>query len=133
MYAILNLNWVPSASSTEPAAGQASALVRGDTYAHSFTFYEDVDAATPVPFEIEGDIAAQLRTAKLPDETADTALASFVVTVDVNVITISLTPEETLDLPSAGYWDLQQDLSGVVTTLLQGKFKVVDDVTRVEA
>jgi hypothetical protein len=35
-----------------------------------------------------------------------------------------------LALPAAGFWDCQVDNAGTITTLLAGKVKVLDDVTR---
>lgn len=129
MYGILDLTWVPTATSTEPAAGQSAAIVRGDTYAHLLTFTDDADA----PFAITGDVAAQIRAAKLTSDTAGVPLASFACVVSGagdNLVTISLTSEQTLDLPASAFWDLQVDDSGTITTLLSGKVKVANDVTR---
>lgn len=131
MYAVLDLVWKPSASVSEPPAGKAGAIVRGDTYVHLFTFTN----ADESPFEIEGTVAAQLRTARLTGGTADSPTASFTVAVgdpETNEVTISLTAAQTLALPTTPlFWDLQQTVSGVVTTLVAGKAKVLDDVTRV--
>lgn len=130
MYGVLDLVWYPTAANPTPPAGQASAFVRGDTYAHVLAFWTD-DEQT-VPFDIDGTVTAQVRTARLSDATAGDPLADFAVTVDANEVTFSLTAAQTLVLPARAYWDLQQIVSGVVTTLLAGKTKTLDDVTRVE-
>lgn len=129
MPGILNLTFKPAIGAT-PGPGTANAIYRGDTYAHIIRFWND-DEETDA-FDIEGDVTAQIRTARLTaaDETPGDPLATFTVQVVDNAITVSLTPEQTLELPSAGFWDLQVDNEGVLTTLLMGKVKVLDDVTR---
>jgi hypothetical protein len=131
MYGILDLTFKPTTDGASPAAGRAAAIVRGDTYIHVFTFTNDDDT----PFEITGTVAAQLRPARLTGATASSPTASFTVAVggvDDNEVTISLTSAQTLALPTTPlFWDMQQTVSGVVTTLLAGKVKVLDDVTRV--
>lgn len=132
MPGILDLTWRPSASSSAPAAGQSAQIYRGDTYSHSIGFWND-EAETD-PFAITGTVTAQIKSARLTSDADGTALASFACVVSGagdNIVTISLTPEQTEDLPEgAAYWDLQVDDSGTITTLLTGKVKVWGDITR---
>lgn len=145
MYGVLNLDWKPSADSLTPPAGRAPAIVRDDPYTHGIVVpggWADLGSET---FE------AQLRLERLTGSTAGAATAAFTVVNERGVydsgtdeftetvdgpdlrIVISLTAAVTLALPSslstkAGFWDLQQ-VDG--STLLAGKVKVLDDVTRV--
>lgn len=131
MPGVLDLVWdFKTATEAEPTppAGQSNAIYRGDTYTHVFRFTNEDET----PFVIEGDVSGQLRPARLSSATAAAPVAVFDVAVNANTITISLTPEQTLALPAATtlYWDLQVDNAGTVTTMVAGKVKVLDDVTR---
>lgn len=131
MPGILDLNWRPSASSAAPVAGQSAQIYRGDTYAHVIEFWNDL--AETDPFAITGTVTAQVKAARLTSDADGTALADFVCVVSGagdNIVTISLTPAQTEDLPDSAYWDLQVLDAGVITTLLTGKVKVWGDVTR---
>lgn len=107
--------------------GIAKAVYRGDTFTHVFTFNEGA-----TPWEVEGTLTAHVRTRFLNGtDTVATPLATFEVTQSIpGTVVITLTPEQTLDLPAAWVWDLQQDDGGTITTLMRGKGKTVDDATR---
>ncbi len=129
MYAVLDLTWKPSVTVTEPPTGKASAIIRDDPYTHVFVVtdgYLDLGATPVLP-----EYVAQIRTARLTGETDDDPLADFTVEVEQDGddfrITMSLTAEQTLELPSSGFWDMQQVDAG---TILAGKIKVLDDVSR---
>jgi hypothetical protein len=127
----LDLTWKVSAAESTPPAGKSSAIYRGDTYAHVLEFWND-EAETD-PFTITGTVTAQIRSTRLTGATGGTPLADFAVVVSgagSNIVTISLTSAQTLALPAAGFWDCQVDNAGTITTLLAGKVKVLDDVTR---
>lgn len=133
MPGLLDLNWKPSAASASPDAGQSAQIYRGDTYSHVIEFWEDV--AETDPFAITGTVTAQIKAARLTSDADGTVLADFACVVSgagSNIVTISLTPAQTKDLPATGspYWDLQVTNAGVITTLLTGKVKVWGDVTR---
>src|SRR5688500_6361273 len=131
MPGILDLTWRPSASSAAPAAGTSAQVYRGDTYSHVLEFWNDV--AQTDPFAITGMVTAQIKVARLTSDVDGTVLAAFTCAVSGagnNIVTISLTPEQTEDLPDSAYWDLQVTNGGVITTLLTGKVKVWGDVTR---
>lgn len=125
MFAILDLTWKPSVTSTSPPMGKAPALVRDDPYDHTFRVtdgWADLGGET---------FAAQLRPARLTGSTAADATADFDVETEQDgddlLIHLHLDATATAALPSAMFWDCQQ-VDG--STLLAGKAKVLDDVTR---
>lgn len=131
MYGILDLTWKPSSQSTSPPTGKAGAIVRNDPYTHRIVVTDGWADLGTEEFE------AQIRLKRLTGADDPAATADFVVVTaqdgDDLWITLNLTAEQTTDLPNAlaqqgGYWDLQQ-VDG--PTLLAGKVKVLDDVTRV--
>lgn len=126
MFAILDLSWKPSVSQTEPPAGKGPALIRDDPYTHVFVVTDGWADLGGEEFE------AQIRPARLGGATDDPATVDFTVTTEQDVddlrIVLALTAAQTLELPTSGYWDLQM-VDG--QTLLAGKVKVLDDVTRV--
>lgn len=142
MFGILDLTWKPSAASTSPPAGKAPAVVRNDPYVHGIV----IPGAWATLGAEEFD--AQVRAARLTGATAGTALADFAVVNERGVyndavdpptftetvdgpdlrIVISLTATQTTSLATAWFWDMQQ-VAG--STLLAGKGKTLDDVTRV--
>lgn len=140
MYGVLDLTWKPSSQSTSPPVGKAPAIVRNDPYTHLIVV---TDGWADLGSEV---FIAQLRLARLTGSTAADATADFTVnnlrgTVDEDgiftediegadlAIEITLTAAQTTALPAAfaGFWDLQQVDA---ETLLAGKAKVLDDVTR---
>lgn len=102
---------------------------RGDSFTAEVTVWDD--EAKTVPTDFTGvDLAAQLRAT--PDD--EEVLATFDLSVDGNVITLMLTPEQTAALPGSVAWDVQADWDGDgvnVSTLLAGKLTIAPDVTRV--
>jgi hypothetical protein len=126
MYALLDLNWKPSADSTTPPTGKAPAIVRNDPYDHTLVVTAGWADLGTEEFE------AQLRTARLTGSTAGDAAASFDVETEQDgvdlLIHIHLDATVTTALPTAPlFWDCQQ-VDG--STILAGKAKVLDDVTR---
>ncbi len=129
MFAYLDLNWKPSTAVTEPPAGKAPGIVRGDTFAHTIRITDGwVDNMQANTF------AAQLRRARLTGATAGDAVASFSVVEtqddDDLLVTIGLTSTQTSSRPNDRFWDMQATQGSTITTLLTGKVKVFDDVTR---
>lgn len=127
MYALLDLIWKPTASSTVPSVGKAPAIVRNDPYTHVIRI---TDGWADLGSE---SFIAQIRGARLvgADESSDTVIVDFAVSTSQDgtdlLIVIALTAEQTTSMPTAGFWDLQQ-VDG--ETLFSGKTKVLDDVTR---
>jgi hypothetical protein len=125
MYAVLDLTWKPTADSTTPPAGKAPAIVRNDPYDHTFRVtagWADLGAETFI---------AQVRPARLTGSTAAAATADFEVETEQDgvdlLIHLHLDASVTTALPAALFWDVQQ-VDG--STIVAGKAKVLDDVTR---
>lgn len=109
-------------------AEQDLILTRGDTETLVVTITSD-DAGTPI--NITGrTYRAQIRSAQ--DST--TIKASFTCTVTAGAsgqVTCVLSAADCATLPSGQYfWDLEENASGVVTTILSGNVTVTADVTR---
>lgn len=102
-------------------------FVRGDTETVQVTMTSD--GSTPV--NITGrTYASQLRTN--PDIATISATATCSITNAANGImqaVFSATATAALD-PGYYYWDLQENASGTITTVLQGTVTVLADVTR---
>lgn len=130
MFAILDLTWKPSATSTSPPVGKAPAIYRNDPYDHTIRV---TDGWADLGAE---EFAAQVRPARLTGEDAATATADFDVTTEQDsadlLIHLHLDADVTTALAATdvAFWDLQQ-LDG--STLLAGKAKILDDVTRAAA
>ena len=108
-------------------ARQDLTITRGDTETVYATM--TIDGSTPI--DITGrTYAAQLRTK--PD--ISIISASFTCTVTNGAAgevtcTMSATDSAELD-PGYYYWDLQENASGVISTILAGQVTVLADVTR---
>jgi len=102
-------------------------FVRGDTETVQVTMTSD--GSTPV--NITGrTYASQLRTN--PDIATISATATCSITNAANGVmqaVFSATATAALD-PGYYYWDLQENASGTITTVLQGTVTVLADVTR---
>jgi len=102
-------------------------FVRGDTETVQVTMTSD--GSTPV--NITGrTYASQLRTN--PDIATISATATCSITNAANGVmqaVFSATATAALD-PGYYYWDLQENASGAITTVLQGTVTVLADVTR---
>jgi hypothetical protein len=109
-------------------ARQDLIVTRGDTETVVVVIAQD-ESGTPV--DIDGRIyTSQLRA------TQDSAIiaASFTCTVTDGVageVTCVMSPTLSSELdPGYYYWDLQEDASGTITTVLSGQVTVLADVTR---
>lgn len=99
----------------------------GDTETFSFTL-EDENGS---PINLGAStFAAQIRSSAA----ATSTIASFstaVTSTGAGTFYISLSSGTTAALtPTNGVWDLQQNLSGTITTLVAGDVRIVQDVTR---
>jgi hypothetical protein len=102
-------------------------FVRGDTETISATM--TTDGSTPI--DITGRVyTSQLRTSPDSDIVSATATCSVPTGTDgvVNVI-YAATATALLD-PGYYYWDLQENASGTITTVITGTVNVLADVTR---
>ena len=99
----------------------------GDTETFSFTL-EDENGS---PINLGAStFAAQIRSSAA----ATSTIASFstaVTSTGAGTFYISMSSGTTAALtPTNGVWDLQQNLSGTITTLVAGDVRIVQDVTR---
>lgn len=102
-------------------------ITRGDT--ETVVLTSTTDGTTPI--DVTGrTYTAQLRTS--PDIAIVAASFTCAVTDGANgevTCTLSATNSALLD-PGYYYWDLQENASGVITTILSGNVTVLADVTR---
>lgn len=108
-------------------ARQDLVITRGDTE----TVYATMTTDGSTPIDITGrTYAAQLRTT--PDISIISASFVCAVTDGPNgEVTCTMTPTESSQLdPGYYYWDLQENASGVISTILAGQVTVLADVTR---
>ena len=104
----------------EVAAQYDLALVQGDTFSQEFDF--DVDLTGAV-------ISAQART--YPESPAKAATFTVEITDYVQgIVVLSLTPEQTKNMPLRTFWDMQVNQSGTITTVMQGRILTSREVTR---
>jgi hypothetical protein len=108
-------------------ADQDLTLVRGDTETIVVTM--TTDGSTPIDI-LGRTYRAQIRQA----QDSRTIKASFTCTVTDGangVITCVLSATDSATLPvGLGFWDLEENASGVVTTVMSGTVTVLADVTR---
>ena len=102
-------------------------FVRGDT--QDFTITVTEDGTTPrnlTGYTFRAQIRASKDSSTIAGEFACTVAtpASGVVRLVLSAASSAALPDEVL------YWDFEQTVGGVVTTLLAGKCTVVGDVTR---
>jgi hypothetical protein len=136
--ALFDLTWKPSAESSELPEDQypylGPAVYRGDGYTITLTLLTE-DGATPTEYIPEGTLSAQVRSARInPSATPGDALLDFGVDVVDNVVTLTLTGEQTATLPVSAYWDVQESFDdGEPVTWFTGKIKSWGDITRVSS
>lgn len=102
-------------------------FTRGDTEVVSVTVTTD----GVVPVNITGrTYSSQIRVS--PDTAVISATATCAVTNGSSgEMTATFAATATADLePGYYYWDLQENASGVITTILSGTVQVLADVTR---
>ena len=102
-------------------------FMRGDTQDFTITLTED----GTTPRNLTGcTFRAQIRT----DKDATSVAGEFTCTVPTpsnGVVRLVLSASVSASLPDETlYWDFEQTLGGVVTTLVAGKCVVVGDITR---
>jgi len=100
----------------------------GDSETFNFTLVSG-DNQTPINLG-SSTFQAQIRSSAA----ATSTLASFSTAITsggAGTFYISLSSATTAALtPTNGVWDLQQNSSGVITTLIAGNVRIVHDVTR---
>jgi hypothetical protein len=99
---------------------------KGDAFEVRFGFHYKSGAAVP----LEGTWRAQIRADPLDDDVLET----FDVDVSqqsVGVVTLRLTPAQTVALPQRAVWDLEQTpTGGAVRTWFAGSLYLGGEVTR---
>lgn len=108
-------------------ADQSIAIVRGDTVTIVVTM--TTNGTTPI------DITGRTYSSMVREDYDSTSpSATFTCTVTngaAGQVTLSLANTSTAALEPNNYvWDLQENASGVITTVLGGQFIVLPDVTR---
>lgn len=108
------------------AAKRNIKVTKGDSYSHVITL-QTLDGA---PIDVSGR-TYQAMVRKVATQTAPNVTFTCTVTNGpAGEVTIYLTDVQTDTLDHGDYrWDFQEDASGIITTLLSGQFKVVQDVT----
>lgn len=103
-------------------------VVRGDDFSDVVTIKEGFPAAAV-------DVSARTYTAQIRRTKNGDIVAAFVIDMSgaaSGEVIFSLEDAVTADLDGAYFWDFQQDISGVIRTLMGGHFVVDEDVTRAE-
>ena len=108
-------------------ATQNLTITRGDTETLLLTI--TTDGVTPL------DITGRVYTCQLRNSPDDNAIAAEAVCSVTNgpngELSVVFAATETDDLdPGYLYWDLQENASGVITTIIRGQVTVFADVTR---
>lgn len=101
-------------------------FIRGDDF--TVIFEMTTDGSTPL--NVSGrTYAMQMRTS--PDSTTATSWSCSVGGSNNNEVTCTVSDTVTANLTPGTYvWDLQENASGVITTVGGGSIKVAADVTR---
>lgn len=99
----------------------------GDTETFTFSLVDQNDA----PINLGAStFAAQIRTSAAATSTLAT-FSTAVTSTGGGTFYISLSSATTASLtPGNAVWDLQQNSSGTITTLVAGNVRIVQDVTR---
>lgn len=103
-------------------------ITRGDTETLVITLTSD-DAGTPI--NITGrTYRAQIRSSQ-DSKTIKASFTCVVTSGSAGQITCTLAAADSATLlPGIAYWDLEENASGVITTILSGNVTVLADVTR---
>lgn len=100
----------------------------GDTETFNFSLVSG-DNQTPISLGAS-TFQAQIRSSAAATSTLAT-FSTAITSSGGGTFYISLTSGTTAALtPTNGVWDLQQNLSGTITTLVAGNVRIVQDVTR---
>ena len=102
-------------------------ITRGDTT----TLVITITTNGTTPIDITGrTYTAQVRN-NTEDVSAEVAFTCTLTTPASGILTCVLTATQTATLePGNHVWDLQENASGIISTILSGAFTVLADVTR---
>jgi hypothetical protein len=95
------------------------------TRSDSLTFSLTVTDVEGDPFFIVGVLSAQARKTFADENAVD-----FTITSQGNVVTLSLSAEDTADMQGRWLWDAQFEDDGEVRTFARGTLTVTPEVTR---
>lgn len=100
---------------------------RGDTV----TIVVTMTTNGTTPINITGRTYSSMVRANYDDVTPAATFTCTITNAANGVLTLTLSATQTAVLQANNYvWDLQEDASGVVTTVISGAFIVLPDVTR---
>jgi len=108
--------------------GEASIVItRGDTT----TLVITITSNGTTPIDITGRTYTSQVRQNADDPTAEATFACTLTTPASGVLTCVLSATQTATLePGNHVWDLQENASGTISTVLAGAFTVLADVTR---
>lgn len=122
MPGVVNFTARPGTAAANLQDGQAEGIYRGDPW--DWVIVLPAEAPAPV-----GPYICQLREDRLAaGVTPGDPLAEVTVEIDGQEINGHLDPADTVGLPAAWVWDIQDTSTGY--TLIGGKGKTFDDVSR---
>lgn len=108
-------------------AEQDLVVTRGDTLTVNVTM--TTNGTTPI--DITGRTYTSMVRANYEDPTAAATFTCSITNAAGGVVQLVMSPTSTAALePFNYYWDLQENASGVISTVLAGAFVVLPDVTR---
>lgn len=104
-------------------------FTKGDDYSNVVTLTTCV-GTTSTPINITGRTYTAKVRRVASQTTADAVFTCTVTNAVAGEVTIYLTSAQTNLLNPADYkWDLQENAGGIITTILAGRCRVVQDVT----
>ena len=108
-------------------AEQDLVVTRGDTMTVNVTM--TTNGTTPI--NITGRVYTSMVRANYDDPTAAASFVCTIVSGAAGTLQLVMSAASTALLePYNYYWDLQENASGVISTVLAGAFVVLPDVTR---
>ena len=108
-------------------AEQDLVVTRGDTMTVNVTM--TTNGTTPI--NIAGRVYTSMVRANYDDPTAAASFVCTIVSGAAGTLQLVMSAASTALLePYNYYWDLQENASGIITTVLAGAFVVLPDVTR---
>lgn len=104
-------------------------ITKGDSYSNEITF-ETCTNNVVAPINITGrTYSAKIRRVAT-QTTPDATFTCTVINGVAGQLTIYLTDTQTNSLSPADYrWDLQENASGIISTILAGRCRILADVT----
>ena len=112
---------------TRPALRDVDAY-QGDTFVHELRF---VDKDTGQPISVVGRTFSSQVRRRWSDDTVEATFTVDVSQAAAGVVTFTLPAATVAGLDPCEYrYDIQQNVGGVILTLVRGKFTVTGEITR---